>query len=42
MSKSDAGGFGVLWITSTESAAPLFSRVLKFSRGELVSDETVQ
>jgi putative ABC transport system ATP-binding protein len=40
MAKSDAGGFGVLWITSTESHAALFSRVLKFSRGELVSDET--
>jgi putative ABC transport system ATP-binding protein len=40
MAKSDAGGFGVLWITSTESQASLFSRVLKFSRGALVSDET--
>ncbi len=40
MAKSDVGGFGVLWITSTESQASLFSRVLKFSRGALVSDET--
>ncbi|HEY6630681.1 MAG TPA: ABC transporter transmembrane domain-containing protein [Rhizobiaceae bacterium] len=40
MAKSNSGGFGVLWITSTESQAPLFSRVLKFSRGELISDET--
>lgn len=39
MAKSDPGGFGVLWITSTESHAALFSRVLKFSRGELISDE---
>ncbi|MEQ1944178.1 ABC transporter transmembrane domain-containing protein [Mesorhizobium sp. VNQ89] len=40
MSKSEAGGFGVLWITSTESQAALFDRVLKFSRGSLISDET--
>ncbi|MBL8579458.1 MAG: ABC transporter ATP-binding protein [Mesorhizobium sp.] len=40
MSKSDKGGFGVLWITSTESQAALFDRVLKFSRGALISDET--
>ena len=39
MAKSDQGGFGVLWITSTESQAPLFDRVLKFSRGALISDE---
>lgn len=31
-------GFGVLWITSTESQAALFSRILKFSRGTLVED----
>jgi hypothetical protein len=30
----------VLWITSTESQATLFDRVLKFSRGALISDET--
>ncbi len=36
---SPDGGFGVLWITSTESQASMFSRVLKFSRGELISDE---
>jgi putative ABC transport system ATP-binding protein len=40
MAKSDPGGFGVLWITSTESQAALFDRVLKFSRGALISDET--
>jgi putative ABC transport system ATP-binding protein len=42
MAKSEEGGFGVLWITSTESQAPLFSRVLKFSRGELIADETTR
>ena len=42
MAKSDAGGFGVLWITSTESQASLFDRVLKFSRGALISDETTE
>ena len=36
------GGFGVLWITSTESQASLFDRVLKFSRGALISDETTE
>jgi len=40
MSKSEQGGFGVLWITSTESHAALFDRVVKFSRGTLISDET--
>lgn len=40
MAKSDPGGFGVLWITSTESQATLFHRVLKFSRGALIADET--
>jgi putative ABC transport system ATP-binding protein len=40
MAKSNAGGFGVLWITSVESHAPLFDRVLKLSRGTLISDET--
>ena len=34
--------FGVLWITSTESHATLFARTLKFSRGELVSDESAK
>ena len=42
MAKSDPGGFGVLWITSTESHAAYFDRVLKFSRGALISDETAQ
>ncbi|MEW9836328.1 ABC transporter transmembrane domain-containing protein [Mesorhizobium marinum] len=40
MAKSKTGGFGVLWITSSEAQAPLFDRVLKFSRGALISDET--
>ncbi len=39
MAKSEQGGFGVLWITSVESQASLFDRMLKFSRGALVSDE---
>ncbi|MEP9389159.1 ABC transporter transmembrane domain-containing protein [Mesorhizobium sp. KR9-304] len=39
MAKSDPGGFGVLWITSTESQAAMFDRVLKFSRGAMISDE---
>ena len=42
MAKSMTGGFGVLWITSTESQASLFDRVLKFSRGALISDETTR
>lgn len=33
--------FGVLWITSTEAHGSMFGRVLKFSRGELISDESV-
>lgn len=39
MAKSETGGFGVLWITSVESQASLFDRVLKFSRGTLISEE---
>ena len=35
-----AGGFGVLWITSTDSHAANFERVLRFERGALVSDES--
>ena len=39
---SESERFGVLWITSTETQASMFDRVLKFSRGELVSDEAVK
>jgi len=39
MSKSKTDGFGVLWVTATESHSEMFDRVLSFSRGELVSDE---
>ncbi len=39
LARSKAGGFGVLWITSTESHASYFQRALKFERGHLVSDE---
>jgi putative ABC transport system ATP-binding protein len=39
MSKSTSSGFGVLWVTATESHSAMFDRVLNFSRGELVSDE---
>ena len=39
MSKSSSDGFGVLWVTATESHSAMFDRVLNFSRGELVSDE---
>ena len=39
MSKSRSDGFGVLWVTATESHSAMFDRVLNFSRGELVSDE---
>ncbi len=42
LAKSETEGFGVLWITSTESHSALFDRSLKFARGELVSDETTQ
>ena len=39
MSKSRPDGFGVVWVTATESHSALFDRVLNFSRGALVSDE---
>ncbi len=39
MAKSKTEGFGVLWITSTESQSSMFERTLKFSRGALISDE---
>jgi len=39
MSKSRSDGFGVMWVTATESHSAMFDRVLNFSRGELVSDE---
>ncbi len=42
MSKSEAGGFGVLWITSVEAQSAMFDRTLKFSRGALVADETAR
>ena len=35
-----AGGFGVLWITSTDSHASYFERVLRFERGTLIPDES--
>ncbi len=39
LSKSESNGFGVLWVTATESHSAMFDRVLKLSRGELESDE---
>jgi putative ABC transport system ATP-binding protein len=39
VSKSKTDGFGVLWVTATDSHSAMFDRVLKLSRGELVSDE---
>ena len=39
MAKSKTEGFGVLWITSTESQSSMFERTLKFARGSLISDE---
>jgi putative ABC transport system ATP-binding protein len=42
MARSETEGFGVLWITSTESHSSMFGRTLKFSRGSLVSDEAAQ
>ncbi len=42
LAMSKSSDIGVLWITSTESQATMFDRVLKFSRGELVPDEAGQ
>ncbi len=42
MSKSKTDGFGVLWVTATESHSEMFDRVLNFSRGDLVSDEAIK
>ena len=39
VSKSRTDGFGALWVTATESHSAMFERVLKLSRGELVSDQ---
>jgi putative ABC transport system ATP-binding protein len=40
ISGAKTGGFGVLWITSTDSHASYFERVLRFERGTLISDES--
>jgi putative ABC transport system ATP-binding protein len=42
MAHAEQEPFGVLWITSAESQASMFDRTLKFSRGELVSDEVAK
>ena len=42
VSKSKTDGFGTLWVTATESHSAMFDRVLKLSRGELVSDEVIK
>lgn len=41
LADDEQNGFGVLWVTSTDSHAALFDRTLKFSRGALVADESV-
>jgi putative ABC transport system ATP-binding protein len=40
LSRSEADGFGIIWVTSTETHAALFDRVLTFARGTLVADES--
>ena len=39
LSRSETDGFGVLWVTATESHSTLFDRILTFDRGALVADE---
>jgi len=39
LSRSETDGFGVLWVTATESHSSLFDRVVTFERGTLVADE---
>jgi len=39
LSRSETDGFGVLWVTATESHSTLFDRILTFDRGTLVADE---
>jgi len=40
LSRSATDGFGIIWVTATESHSAMFERVLTFSRGALVADES--